>query len=148
MDTRLGMPFTPCLEDFRQTVIDIPASRDCLSVLKRYGGNVAEVCKQTRYHLFGSTSISLEFHRWVLIWEDPHLQLLLRFEVVLVYSGFVSCYDDPNARRSSAIKFSHHVGAPVHPTPLLLFTQVIGHPTGTMFSYPKAVVKNAGETSR
>ena len=39
------------------------------------------------------------------------------------------------------------MGAPVHPTPLLLFTQVMGHPTGTTFPCAKAVVKNANETS-
>ena len=33
------------------------------------------------------------------------------------------------------------------PTPLLLFTQVMGHPTGTC-PYAKAVLKNASETSR
>ena len=50
-------------------LVDIPVSRTCLSVLKRYDGKVAEFCKETRYHLFGSTSVSFEFHRWVLIWE-------------------------------------------------------------------------------
>ena len=67
--------------------------------------------------------------------------------VVLVYPCFVFCYDIPNARRPSSIKFSWHVGAPVHPTPLLLFIQVMGHPTGTAFPYAKTVVKNASETS-
>ena len=43
------------------------------------------------------------------------------------------CYDVPNARRSSSVKFSQHVGAPVYTTPLLLFTRVMGHPTGTNF---------------
>ena len=38
-DTRSGTPFTPSLEDFRQTVVDISVSRNRLSVLKRYGGN-------------------------------------------------------------------------------------------------------------
>ena len=40
------------------------------------------------------------------------------------------------------------MGAAVHPTPLLLFTQVMGHPTGTTFAYAKAVVNITGETSR
>ena len=71
MDNRSGTPFTPCrcLEDFRQTVINIAVSRNRLSVLKWYGGNVAEFCKETRYHLFGSTSVSFQFHWWVLIWD-------------------------------------------------------------------------------
>ena len=60
MDTRSKMPFTPCLEDFRQTVVDIPISQNSLSVLKRYGGNVAEFYKDKK-HLFGSTSVSLNF---------------------------------------------------------------------------------------
>ena len=34
------------------------------------------------------------------------------------------------------------MGAPVRPTPLLLFTQVMGHPTGTLPD-AKTVVKNA-----
>ena len=50
-DTRLGTLFAPCLEDFRQTVDDIPVSRSRLSVLQPYGGNVVEFCKETRYHL-------------------------------------------------------------------------------------------------
>ena len=45
-------------------------------------------------------------------------------------------------------KLSLHVGPPIHPTPLVLDTQVMGHPTGTTFPYAKAVVKNASETSR
>ena len=75
MDTGSGTQFTPCLEDFRQTVVDIPVSRNRLFVLKRYGGNVAEFCLQTLYNLFGKAS---EFHWWVLIWEVPHLRLLPR----------------------------------------------------------------------
>ena len=106
MDTGSGTPFTPCLEDFRQTVVDIPVSCNRLFVLKRYGGNVAEFCLQTLYHLFGKASVSFEFHWWVLIWEVPHLRLLPRLGVVLVYPGFVSCYDVPNARRLSSVKFS------------------------------------------
>ena len=90
----------------RQTVVDISVSRNRPSVLKRYGGNVAEFCKEPGYHLFGNTSVSFEFHRWVLIWEDPHRRLLLRLRVVLVYPGFVSCYDAPNVRRPSSVKFS------------------------------------------
>ena len=90
MDTRLGTPFAPCLEDCRQTVIDIPVSRNRFSSLNRYGGNVAEFCKETRYQFFGSTSVSLEFHRWVIIWEDPYRRLLFRLGVVLVYLDFVS----------------------------------------------------------
>ena len=43
-------------------MVDIPVSRNCLSILKQYGSNVAEFCKETRYHLFGSTSLSFEFH--------------------------------------------------------------------------------------
>ena len=105
-DTRSGTPFTPCMEDFRQTVVDISVSRNRLSVLKRYCGNMAEVCKDTRYHLFGSIFVSVEFHRWVLIWEDSHRRLLLRLGVVLVYPGCVSCYDAPDARRPSSVKFS------------------------------------------
>ena len=66
-------------------MVDIPVSRNRLSVPKQYGGNVGEFCKETRYHLFGSTSVSFEFHGWVLIWEDPHRRLLLRLGVVLVY---------------------------------------------------------------
>ena len=31
--------------------------------------------------------------RWVLIWEDPQCRLLLRLGVVLVFPGYVSCYD-------------------------------------------------------
>ena len=58
----------------------------------------------------------------------------------------LSCYDVPNMRRPS-IKFSQHAGAPIHPTPLLLFTQVMGHSMGTK-SHAKVVVKNASETSR
>ena len=73
---------------------------------------------------------------------------LLRLGVVLVYPGFVSCYDVPNARRPSSVKFSLHVGALVHTTPLLLFTQLMGHPAGAKFPYAKAVVKNEDETSR
>ena len=42
-------------------------------------------------------------------------------------------------------KFSLHVGSPIHPTPLLLDTHVMGHSTGTTFPYAKAVVKNASE---
>ena len=42
-------------------MVDIPVSRNRLTVLKRYGGNVADFCKETRYHLFGSTSVSFEF---------------------------------------------------------------------------------------
>ena len=77
---------------------------------------------------------------------DSHCRLLLRLGVVLVFPGFFSCYDDPNPRRPSSVKLSKHVGAPVYPTPLLLFTQVMGHQMGT-FSYAKAVVKNGSETS-
>ena len=51
-DTGSVSPFTPCLEGFKQTVVDIPVSRNRLSVLKWYGGNVAGFCKETRYHLF------------------------------------------------------------------------------------------------
>ena len=128
-------------------MVDTPVSRNRLYVLKWYGGNVAEFCKEVHYHLFGSTSVSFEFHRWVLISEDPHHRLLLSLGVLLVYPGFVSCYNVPNPQRPSCINFSWHVGAPVHPTQLLLFTQVMGHPTGTTFSCAKAVVKNARETS-
>ena len=63
-DTRSETPFTPCLEDFRQTVVDVTVSSNRLSVLKRYGGNLAEFCKETRYHLLGSTSVSFEFPIW------------------------------------------------------------------------------------
>ena len=146
MDIRSGTQLTPCLEDFRHSVVDIPVSRNRFSVLKRYGGIVAYFAKK-HSTICLSTSVSFEFHRWVLIWEDSHLQLLLRFRVVLVYPGFVSCYDDPNARRPSSINFSYQVGAPVHPTPLLLFTQVMEHPTGTTFPYAMVGVKNASETS-
>ena len=97
-NTRSGTPFTPCLEDFRQRVVDISVSRNRLSVLKRYGGNVAEFCKETHYCLFESTSVSFEFHMWVLIWEDPHCRLVLRLGVVLVNQCFVFCYDVPKAR--------------------------------------------------
>ena len=106
VDTRSGKPFTPLLEDLRQTVVDIPVSRNRLFVLKQYGGNVAECYKETCYHLFWSTSVSFEFHRWVLIWEDPQRQLLLHLRVILVYPGFVSCYNVPNARRPSSVQFS------------------------------------------
>ena len=61
MDTRSWTHFTPSLEDFTQTVVNIPVRRNRLSVLERYGGNVAEFCQKTRYHLFGSTSVSLNF---------------------------------------------------------------------------------------
>ena len=53
-----------------------------------------------------------------------------------------------NAKGHSIIKFSQHVGSPVHPNPLLPFTWVIGDPTGTTFPYVKTVVKNASEISR
>ena len=88
-------------------MVDIPVRLNCLSVLRRYDGNVAKFCKETRYHLFGSTSVSFEFHMWVLIWEDPHCLLLLRLGVVLVYPGFDSCCDVPNARRPYSVKFSY-----------------------------------------
>ena len=104
-DTRTGMPFTPRLDDLRRTVVDISVSRNSLSVLKLYGGNVAGFCKETRYHSFGSTSVSFEFHRWILMWEDPHRRLLLRLGFVLAHPGFVCCYDVPNARRPSSVKF-------------------------------------------
>ena len=45
-DSRLGTPFTPCPENFRRTVVDIPISCNHLSVLKRYGGSVAEFSKK------------------------------------------------------------------------------------------------------
>ena len=45
-DTCSRTPFTQCLEDFRQTMVDIPVSRNRLSVLKWYGGNVAEFSKE------------------------------------------------------------------------------------------------------
>ena len=129
-------------------MVDIAVSRNGLSVLKRHDGNVTDFCKETLYHLFGNIFVSFEYHRWVLIWKDPHRRLLLFLGVILVYPGFISCYDVPNTRRPSSVKFSWHVGAPVHPTPLLLFIQVVRHSTGTTFPYAKAVVKNASETSR
>ena len=39
------------------------------------------------------------------------------------------------------------MGAPVHPTLLLLFTQLMGYPMGATFPYAKAVMKNESETS-
>ena len=89
---RTGTQFAPCLEDFRQTVIDTPVNRSCRSVLKRRGGNVAGFGKETCYHFFRNTFVSLDAHKWVLIWEDPHRRLLFRLGVVLVYPGFVSCW--------------------------------------------------------
>ena len=131
----------------KETVVDIPVSRNRLSVLKRHGGYVAECCKETRYHLFGSTSVSFQFHRWVLIWEDPHPSTaassrgcigIPRFRLLLRYPR----------RENTFLKIFLHVGAPVHPTSLLLFTQVKWHPAGTSIPYAKAVVKNANETSQ
>ena len=98
-------PFTPCLEDFRQTVDDMSVSRNRLSVLKRYGGKVAEFCKETRYRLFESSSVSFGFHRWVLIWEDPHRRLVLRLGDVLVNPCFAFCYDVPKARKPPPSNF-------------------------------------------
>ena len=129
-------------------MVCIPVGRNRLSVLKRYGGNVAEFCKETHCHLFESTSVSFEFHRWVLIWEYPHRRLLLCLGVVLVYPGSVSCYDVLNTRRPSSVKF---LSMWVHQSTLphfCSFTQVMGHSTGTTFFYAEAVVKHASETSR
>ena len=89
-DTVYTMPGR--LNKFRQMEVDIPVSHNSLSVLKGYGVSMAEFCKETRYHLFGSASVSFEFHRWILIWEDPHHRLLLRLGVVLVYPGFFSFF--------------------------------------------------------
>ena len=46
-------------------MVDISVGYNRLSVLKRNGGNVAEFCKETHYHLFASTSfsVSFKFHR-------------------------------------------------------------------------------------
>ena len=117
------------------------SSRGMVATWPNFVKNHAIICLQAPLS-------NLKFNRWVLIWEDPHRQLLLRLGVVLVYPGFVSCYDVPKARRPSSVKFSLHVGAQIHPTPLLLFTEVMGHPAGTTFPYAKAVAKNASETSR
>ena len=46
-------------------MVDIPVSNNWLSVLKWFGGNLAEFYKETHYHMFESTSVSFEFHRWV-----------------------------------------------------------------------------------
>ena len=70
-------------------MVEIPVSHNRLSVFKRYGGNVAEFCNETRYYLFGSTSVSFEFQKWV-IWEDPHRQLLLPDKIVMI--SFISAY--------------------------------------------------------
>ena len=40
-------------------LVDIPVSRNRLSVLKWYVGNIVKFCKETQYHLFGSISVSL-----------------------------------------------------------------------------------------
>ena len=92
--------------------------------------------------------ICLEALLFLLNFTDPCRWLLLCLGVVLAYLYFVSCFDVPNARRPSSVKFSQHLGVPVHSTLLLLFTQLMGHPAGTTFPYAKAVVKNASETSR
>ena len=54
----------------------------------------------------------------------------------------------PKSEETFLCQISLHVGAQIHPTPLLLFTEVMGHPAGTTFPYAKAVAKNASETSR
>ena len=74
----------------------------------------------------------LNFADWLSSGKAPHRRLLLRLGVVLVYPCSVSCYNVPNARRPSAVKLSYHMGAPVHSTSFLLFTQVMWHPAGTV----------------
>ena len=54
MDTRLGTPFTPCLKDFSQTVVDIPVD---ITVFLSSSGMVA-TWPNLGHHLFGSTSVN------------------------------------------------------------------------------------------
>ena len=94
---------------------------------------MAGISKETRYHILGSTSVSFEVYRWVLILEDQHRRLLLRLGIVLVYPGFVSCHDAQTPGDLPPSNILSMWGAPVHSTALLLLTQFIGHPTGTTF---------------
>ena len=91
-DTCSRMPFAPCQEVCRQIVVDIPVSHSSLSVLKRYCGNMAGFWKENMLSFaWKYICFSFEFHRWVLLWEDPHRLLLLHLKVVLVSPPFVSC---------------------------------------------------------
>ena len=130
-------------------MVDIPVSRNRLSVLKRYGGNVADffankhaiICLEALLFLLSFTGgfSSGKTH-------TSDFGFVSGSHWYTEVSSPVTMYQ--NAWRPSSVKFAWHVGAPVHTTPLLLFTQVMGHPTGTTFPYAKAVVKNASETSR
>ena len=141
-------PCTPSLEDFRHAGVDIPVNRNRLSVLKQYGGNVGDFCKETRYYLFGSTSVSFEFRMWVLIWED-HTADCCFVSGSYWYTQVASPVTMSQTR--GGLPLSTFLSMWVHhldPSLLLLFTQVMGHPMGTMFPYARVVVKDSSETSR
>ena len=106
---------------------------------------MARFRKETRHHLLGSigASVSFEFHRFVLICEEPHRRLLLHLRGVLIYPGFVSCYNvQMRGDLPSPNILSTFMRLSILP-PLLLFTQPMGHPIDTKFPYAKAVVRNA-----
>ena len=123
----------PLPEDLGQAVVDIPIRVDCLPVLKRYGGHMAQFREEVRHNLFCNTYQSLEFHRWGLTWEDPDCCFFSR--IVLKDPRFVASYNVPDwdTTRLSSVKFLQHMCAPIDPTSFLLFSQVERDPMGATF---------------
>ena len=89
---------------------------------------MAEFCKETIYHLFGSTSV-LSFTSRFSYGKTHNADCCFVLESYW-YTQVSSPVTMPQTRGDLPPSNSLSAwGAPVHPTPLLLFTQVMGHPT-------------------
>ena len=60
-------------ENLEQVDVEVPLGVDSLPLLERNRGHMAGLGKENRDRLCGSAPRSLEFHRWVLTWENPAL---------------------------------------------------------------------------
>ena len=147
-DTRSGTPFAPCLEDFRQTVVDIPvvvivllSSSGRAATLSNFAKKHAIVCLEALLFL-------LNFTGGFSFGKTHNVDCCFVSGSVLVYPGFCLLLRCPRheifLRR---IFLACGCTSPPYPTSAL--HSGYGAPNGQQrFLTPKAVLKNASETSR
>ena len=137
------MACTSGLKDLWQLNVSIPLGIDHLPLLEWDRGHLTRFGEEDCDHLLGSTSLSVEFHRWTVKWEKPDLRLLLGLGVILVYKSLLTLDCVPELIWPASIKFLKHVKAPLrHTLPSYVPQLVCGHRTGITIPYTQVMLED------
>ena len=135
-DTLMKSPWSSMshhIEHPRQAVVNIPVCCDCPLCYKCCSGEMSYLHHKSCHHVLGSTVLSPELLRWSSTNWCPLCQLLLAFQLEIIYPTFMTTDNLPHSTELTSVKSSQHVMAPLDLHVTMLLCQHVRHlPSGNL----------------